>query len=47
MEVMLGDVRPEEENGYVAVAVDTKEQPVERLKPVRRCLQCITTDGGW
>jgi len=36
MEVMLGDVRPEEENGYVAVAVDTKEQPVERLRPVRR-----------
>lgn len=38
VKVMVGDVRPEEDNGYIAVAVDTKEQPVERLRPVRRYL---------
>jgi hypothetical protein len=38
LEVMLGDVRSDEESGYIAVAVDTKEQPVERLRPVRRYL---------
>ena len=35
---MVGDVRPEEDSGYIAVAVDTKKQPVERLRPVRRYL---------
>jgi hypothetical protein len=38
VELILGDVRPEEESGYIAVAVDTKEQPVEKLRPVRRYL---------
>jgi hypothetical protein len=38
VELIVGDVRPEEESGYIAVAVDTKEQPVEKLRPVRRYL---------
>lgn len=38
VEVMLGDVRPVDENGYIAVAVVTKEQHVERIRPVRRYL---------
>jgi hypothetical protein len=38
LKVMLGDVRPEEENGYIAVAVDSEEKRVERLRSVRRYL---------
>lgn len=36
MAVMLGDVRPRETYGLIAVATDTEAQPVERLERTRR-----------
>ena len=36
LKVMLGDVRPEEENGYIAIAAASKDCSVERLGPIRR-----------